>query len=86
MDDNTYGIRIGAPFLVTKPLTVDKETGIPNSLAVGESLILAILSFANTTETHNVPSFISVNASPKFKTPTSISPLIKFVLIGATPL
>ena len=30
----------GAPFLVTKPLTVDKETGIPNSFAVGESPIL----------------------------------------------
>ena len=59
---------------------------MPNSLAVGEFLIFAILSLAKTTETHNVPSLISVNASPKFKTPTSISPLTKFVLIGATPL
>jgi hypothetical protein len=42
--------------------------------------------FAKTTETQSFPSLISVKASPKFKTPTSISPLIKLVLIGATPL
>ena len=37
---NSLTLAAGAPFLVTKPLTVDKETGIPNSLAVGESPIL----------------------------------------------
>ena len=47
---------------------------------------MAILLFAKTTETQSVPSLISVSASPKFKTPTSISPLIRLVLIGATPL
>ncbi len=74
------------PFFVTKPLTVDKTTGIPNSVAVGTLLNFSILLLAKTTDTHKVPSSISVTASPKFKTPTSISPLIRLVLIGPTPL
>ena len=59
---------------------------MPSSVAVGTLLNLSILLLARTTETHNVPSSISVTASPKFKTPTSISPLIRLVLIGPTPL
>ena len=60
-------------FFVTKPLTVDKTTGIPNSVAVGTLLNFSILLLAKTPDTHKVPSSISVTASPKFKTPTSIS-------------
>ena len=72
--------------MVTNPRTVESETSIPNSLAVGTLLSFAILLLARTTATQSFFSLISVNASPKFKTPTSMSPLIKFVLIGATPL
>ena len=69
-------------FLSTKkPWKVEKK--LPKTFYL---TLIGFLLFAKTTETQSVPSFISVNASPKFKTPTSISPLIRLVLIGATPL
>ena len=86
-NDSSPGL--GLYQVATAPCTEgaqDKTTGIPNSVAVGTLLNFSILLLAKTTDTHKVPSSISVTASPKFKTPTSISPLIRLVLIGPTPL